>query len=297
MDGSLRLGAKVPNSGPWPAELGVGAMAASLEAAGFASLWCSDHVAMPKQVRSAYPFSDDGAITWDVRMPWYDAVVAMSFMAAATSSAEIGCAVLVLPLRGTVLFAKQIASLDALAGGRVALGVGVGWLLEEFAAVGVPSAARGARMDEQIALLRQCWTGALTAAGWEHHDIGADAWCLPEPARTPPVLIGGMSDRALLRAARIGDGWLALQRAAELDAGALGPAVRRLRDLLRAEGRDPDQHRVVLRIIESAGQSERVAPALPALAEAGVDEVVVDTSWEDGGDATAVAQRLQDAIA
>src|SRR5262245_58350499 len=143
---SVRIGAKVPNSGPLPQGIGIPAMARTLEQAGFESLWVADHVVLPAEIRSRYPFAADGKATWPTTMPYFDAVVAMTLIASATERATIGTAVLVLPLRNPVVLAKQAASIDALSGGRVALGLGAGWLREEFEALGVPFEARGKRL-------------------------------------------------------------------------------------------------------------------------------------------------------
>src|SRR5215475_10782521 len=135
---AMRIGAKVPNSGPLPTERGIGAMAAELEQAGFDSLWVSDHVVMPAVIASRYPFAADGKATWPADTPYIDAMIALTAIAAATQQARIGTAVLVLPLRQPVVLAKQAASIDVLSGGRLDLGIGAGWLAEEFAALGVP---------------------------------------------------------------------------------------------------------------------------------------------------------------
>ena len=146
----MRVGAKLPNSGALPVDIGHSAHGGRLEASGFASVWVSDHVVMPATVTSRYPYAADGAATWATNDPWYDSIVALAMAAAVTDHAELGTAVLVLPQRQPVILAKQIASLDRLAGGRVVLGVGAGWLAEEFAALATPFDSRGARTDEWI---------------------------------------------------------------------------------------------------------------------------------------------------
>jgi probable F420-dependent oxidoreductase len=289
----MRISSKVPNSGPLPAALGIGPMAARLEAAGFDGLWCSDHIVMPAVAESYYPFGDDGKVSWDPQMPWYDAVVAMTMTAAATARAEVGVAVLVLPLRQPVTFAKQVASIDALTGGRMALGVGAGWLAEEVEALGVDYATRGARLDEWMTLLRDCWTGFPAPRDGAHYTLPDGVIVQPTPLGKPPILVGGTSKVALRRAGRSGDGWLGLQRAGHLDPDALRPSVGLLRREAGAAGRDPARLRVPLRVIESAGRADVVAAALPALAAAGVDEVIVDTSWDGDGDEVAVHDRLR----
>ncbi len=293
---TVRIGAKVPNSGDLPTRLGIGAMARRLEDAGFDSLWCSDHIVMPDRIESVYPFSDDGRATWDPATPWFDAVVAMALMGAATERAEIGVAVLVLPLRRPVEFAKQIATIDALSGGRVALGVGAGWLAEEFEALEVPFATRGSRLEEWIELLADCWTGTPRGRAGRHYTLPEGVLCEPARPDPPPVLVGGTSQVAIRRAATLGDGWVGLQRAPRLDPGAIAADVAALRDHAERAGRDPDALRVVLRIIESVGRSDVVAAALADRARAGETAVIVDTSWDGSGDAGHVHDRLRAAV-
>lgn len=228
---TMRIGAKVPTSGPLPAELGIGAMAASLELAGFDGLWVSDHVVMPERISSPYPFAPDRKATWPTDVPWYDAVVAMAMMAATTSRAHLNVAVLVLPLRHPVELAKQVASIDVLSGGRVGLGVGAGWLREEFDLVGQEFGHRGARMDEQIGVLRALWTGQTAFRG-RFYDFDTVSM-LPAPPAPVPILVGGESPSALRRAAQLGDGFVSVaHRAATL----LGLA-RRLDELRQECGR------------------------------------------------------------
>ena len=293
---TLRIGAKLPSSGSDPARLGVPAMARRLEAAGFASMWASDHVVMTEDTsRSHYPFSDDGAPGWDVAMPWYDAMVVLAQAGAVTERAELGTAVLVLPQRHPLVLAKQVASLDRLSGGRVALGVGVGWFREEFEALGVDFDTRGQRFSEWLTLLRRCWEGRPDAFDGEHHRLPEGVIMEPTPARRVPLLIGGVSRVALRRAATQGDGWLGLQRTDQLDPDPVRSAVARMRDEAVTAGRDPAELRVTLRIIGSAGHSDEVARQVPALAAAGVDEIVVDTDWSTEDDEVGVFERLHDA--
>lgn len=294
----LRIGAKLPSSGGDPARLGVPTMARRLEAAGFDSLWASDHVVMTEDTsRSYYPFGDDGSPGWDVTTPWYDALIVLAQAAAVTERVELGTAVLVLPQRHPVVLAKQVASLDALAGGRVALGVGAGWFREEFEALGVDFDARGQRFSEWLDLLRRCWAGRPEAFDGQHYRLPAGVICEPTPARHVPLLIGGVSDVALRRAATQGDGWLGLQRTDQLDPDAARGAVARLREQARAAERDPAELRVVLRIIGSAGNCDTVAAAVPALVAAGVHEIVVDSDWALDRDELRVIDRLRDAAA
>jgi probable F420-dependent oxidoreductase len=277
---SVRIGAKVPNSGPLPGSIGIPQMARVLEQAGFQSLWVADHVVLPADIGSRYPFAADGKATWSTKAPYFDAVVAIALIASATERATIGTAVLVLPLRNPVVFAKQAASLDVLSGGRLALGLGAGWLREEFEALGVPFDARGRRLVDGIRILRECWTGTYQE----------DIVFSPTPVGTLPLYVGGHSEIALRRAGALGDGWLGQQSLDAIDTHELEAAHAAITLAAADAGRDPTRLRVVLRIVDSAGRSDEVARRLPALEAAGVDEVIVDLDWD--GDPTADYARM-----
>ena len=278
---SVRIGALVPNSGPLPLEVGIPAMAARLEAAGFESLWVSDHIVLPTSIESHYPFAADGRATWPSTTPYVDALIALALMAAATERATLGTAVLVLPLRHPVVFAKQAASIDVASGGRLNLGVGAGWLREEFDALGVPFEDRGRRLVEWMEIARDCWTGTPAARSSERYTLPEGVLCLPTPAHQIPFLMGGHSPAALRRAGRLAAGWLAQQSLSELDPDALETGSNAMRAAAEEAGRNPDDARVVLRLVESAGRAGEIAAALPALADAGVDEIIVNVDWED----------------
>jgi probable F420-dependent oxidoreductase len=271
----MQIGAKLPNSGPLPLDPGIPAMARALEEAGFDSLWVSDHIVLPREIRSRYPFAADGKATWATGTPYLDALVALALAAAATERVRLGTAVLVLPLRNPVEFAKQAASIDVASGGRLELGVGAGWLEEEFDALGVPFEGRGGRLVEWMRIARACWTGTPEASSSERYELPADVLCLPTPAHPIPLLVGGHSPVALRRAGRVGDGWLAQQAAGELDPADLERAIAAI-----AEAAGGARPRVVLRIVESRGRPEVVAERLGELADAGVDEVIVDVPVE-----------------
>jgi probable F420-dependent oxidoreductase len=290
----MRLGAKVPNSGPYPTEIGIPEMARVLEAAGFASLWVSDHVVMPETFASRYPFAADGLATWPSDTPYFDALIALALIAGATDRATFGTAVLVLPLRHPVVLAKQAASLDAVSGGRLRLGIGAGWLEEEFDALNVPFADRGSRFEEWVALLRDCWTGRPDARPSQYYDLPSGVICVPRPPHEIPLLVGGHSKAALRRAGTFGDGWLGQQSLDALDPGEIAAAREAQQQAARSAGRDEETLQIVLRIIDSAGRSDELAPQLPELERAGVDEVIVDVGW-DSGDPAVDYGRLADA--
>jgi probable F420-dependent oxidoreductase len=286
----VRIGVLVPNSGPWPLEPGVATMARTAEAAGFDSLWVSDHIVLPETIGSRYPFAADGRATWKSETPYVDALVALALMAAVTERPTLGTAVLVLPLRHPVLFAKQAASIDVASRGRLRLGVGAGWLREEFEALGVAFEGRGGRLVEWMEIARDCWTGSPPARASERYTLPGGMLCLPVPAHRIPFLMGGHSPAALRRAGRLADGWLAQQSLSELAPDALAAAAGEMRAAAEAAGRDPSELEVVLRLVDSGGRAAEVARALPALADAGVDEIIVNVDWERGDAAEAYAR-------
>jgi probable F420-dependent oxidoreductase len=285
----MRVGVKLPNSGPLPIEAGIPTLAATLEQAGFESVWVSDHIVMPASIDSRYPFAADGKATWSSETPYLDALIALALAAGATEHVTIGTAVLVLPLRHPVELAKQAASIDVASGGRLSLGVGAGWLEEEFQALNVPFERRGARLEEWMAIARACWSGRPPARTSTFYELPPDVIALPAPVHPIPLLVGGHTPVALRRAGRVGDGWLAQQSLPTLAPDELKREIAVMRAAADEAGRDPGGLRVVLRIVETAGRSDDIAAHLAELAAAGVDEIIVDTGWEVGEPAAAAA--------
>jgi probable F420-dependent oxidoreductase len=277
----MQLGVKLPHTGAAIGTSSVPARARDLEAAGFDSLWVSDHVVLPSVITSYYPFGPEGRVTWAADTPYLEAVVVLAAAAAATTRVRLGTAVLVVPQRNPVLLAKQIASVALIADGRLDLGVGAGWLSEEFDALDAPFDRRGARMLEWIEIMRDCWTGRPAAHNGPHYRLTADLLVLPALPAPVPILVGGHSARALQRAGEIGDGWLGQQSALEFDTDLLAREIATVHAAAMAAGRDRPA-RIVLRIIDSAGRADQVAAALGALAAAGVDEVIVEVDPQSG---------------
>jgi probable F420-dependent oxidoreductase len=187
-----------------PAELC--ALARTADECGYAYLAVSDHVVLPETIRTPYPYSDDGRPRWAPDAPWADPWVAIGAMAAVTSRIRFTSNVFVLAMRNPFLAAKAIATAAALSGGRVSLGVGVGWLEEEFELLGQPFQTRGRRTDEMLEILGQLWSGEPV----EHHGrdyVFERLRMSPGLAAPVPVYVGGLSEPALRRAARH-DGWI-----------------------------------------------------------------------------------------
>ncbi len=273
----MRFGAKLDNYGPLVARVGFADPARRAEAAGFDSIWTSDHVVMPKVVTSRYPFTDDGTIKWDPSEPWYDSVVWCAAIAAVTSRVEIGTAVLLAGLRHPLVLAKQLASIDAMSGGRMVAGVGAGWMREEYDALGIPFESRGRRLDEWIDVCRQVWTGDIARVEGEHFSLDLDLVTEPQPAHPIPILIGGMSEVALRRIATRADGWVPLVRGSRDPVKVIGDGVDRLHELAAEVGRGD----VTLRIVYNAAGPEDAGARLAALARVGVTDVMVDIDYTD----------------
>jgi probable F420-dependent oxidoreductase len=183
-------------------------VATHAEGAGFTSLWATDHVALPLQSASRYPYSADGALPWTPTIPYLDALTALSWVGAVTRRVRLGASILVLPMRPPLLVAKTVATLDYLSKGRMILGVGVGWLAEEFALLGQPFGDRGRRTVEAIRLLKACWSSDPVSFHGRFYDLPPFAMA-PKPVQGArlPVLGGGEGDAALRRVAEACDGW------------------------------------------------------------------------------------------
>lgn len=189
-------------------------LAQASEAAGFASVSLSDHVFSPQTLSSAYPYTPDGKPIMLADEDWLDPWVAVGAMAAATTTLRFMTNVYILPLRNPFVVAKAVGTAAVLSGNRVSLGVGAGWMKEEFVQLEQSFSARGRRMNEMIDVLRVLWSGGMV----EHHGDLFDFDPLemrPAPSEPIPIIIGGHSDAALRRAAERGDGWIGVAYSVE----------------------------------------------------------------------------------
>lgn len=184
-------------------------LAQAAEECGFESLWTVEHVVVPVGYDSPYPYSADGKMPGNREdFPIPDPLIWLAYVAAATKRIKLGTGILILPLRNPVVLAKEVATLDALSGGRVMLGIGVGWLEEEYQAIGVPFAERGVRTDEAIAAMRALWAPGGAASFEGRFTSFPDLYSRPSPvAGSVPITVGGHTSIAAKRAGRIGDGF------------------------------------------------------------------------------------------
>lgn len=238
--GPVRFGLRYANIGPLSQREPALELAAFAEEAGFESLWTIEHVVIPAGYQSAYPYSDDGRFGWPEDLDYPDPLLWLATVAGATERIKLGTAIVILPQRNPVVLAKELATLDAMSGGRLLFGVGVGWLAEEFEAIGVPFDERAARTDESIEVLRTLWADdEATFAG--RHTAFDRALMFPKPVQRVggrpgvPILVGGHSKAAARRAGRLGDGFFPA-RATPDD---LGPLLEVVRNSAVDAGRDP----------------------------------------------------------
>lgn len=182
-------------------------LARASEAAGFASVSLSDHVFAPRTLSSAYPYTPDGKPLMLADEDWLDPWVAVGAMASVTTTLRFMTNVYILPLRNPFVVAKIVGTAAVLSGNRVSLGVGAGWMKEEFDQLEQPFSARGKRMNEMIDVLRVLWSGGMVEHHGDHYDFDP-LEMRPAPSEPIPIIIGGHSDAALRRAAERGDGWI-----------------------------------------------------------------------------------------
>jgi probable F420-dependent oxidoreductase len=298
----LKIGVLVQNFAGFP-DTGRGTracvdLAVHAERLGFDSVWVTDHIVLPRERVARYPHNDSGTFPYSWQQDIHDPIVLLGALAQATQRVELGVAVLVIPYRHPLTTAKMLATADQLAQGRLILGAGVGWLKDEFDALGLSDEVfvhRGSVTEDYLRAMREAWT-ADGAASYEGAYVRfRDVGTFPRPARVPhiPIWVGGKGDRALRRAVRLGDGYLAISS----DAATLRTEVSRLHDFARDERRDPES--ITVGLIEGIvvsdvalgsdgpplhGSPSQIVEGLHTFADAGLQHLVAGVRL--AGDAT-----------
>ena len=232
----MKFGLMFANTGPFGVPESLARLARAAEEHGIESMWTVEHVVIPVGYQSPYPYSPSGKIPGAESVPIPDPLLPLAFAAAVTKKIRLATGILILPQRHPVYVAKEVATLDVLSAGRVILGIGSGWLAEEFEVVGVPFRERGARTDEAIRALRSLWKKAPEPFSGKFYRWPA-VESNPKPVQTPgvPIVIGGHSEAAARRAARLGDGFFP----ARGDRETLNRLFAVLREECGKVGRDP----------------------------------------------------------
>ena len=265
----MRFGVIFANVGPFATPEGAKAIATAAEATGFDSLWTVEHVLVPADYESTYPYDPSGRMPGGERTDIPDPLVWLTYVAAHTTTIGLGTGILIVPQRNPAVMAKEIATLDVLSGGRVLLGVGAGWLAEEFAALDVPFEGRGRRLDSYVAAMRSLWSEEESTV----HDefVNWDrAISRPKPVRgSVPIIVGGHTPVAARRAGRLGDGFFPGRGSPE----RLRELIAIMREAAEEAGRDPDAIEVTAGRLAVFGDDP--LGAVSELAEAGVDRIAI----------------------
>lgn len=272
----MRVGFAVPSAGSWATPENQLDVAGRAEKLGYQSLWTLQRVLNPV----------DSDPTSYRNVP--DPLLTLAYLAGHTTTARLGVAVLNLPFVAPALLAKQTATLDRLSHGRLDLGLGLGWMREEFVAAGVPLERRGARVAEYLTVLTALWSGHAAAFDGEFYHL-PEVLMSPTPVQRPrpPILFGGASDAALRRVGRLADGWIS---ASGQPPRTIGRAVATVRAAAERAGRDPDALRFVCRAALGSpahgpdsplyGSYDRIRDGVAWLAGEGVTEVFYDPNFD-----------------
>lgn len=237
-------------------------LAEAAEEAGFDSLWTVEHTIVPKDYEPNYPYAEGGKMAGGAEdIPLPDPLIWMAYVAARTSRIRLATGILILPQHQPVHVAKQVATLDAMSGGRVILGIGVGWMEEEFRVLNADFATRGPRTDDAIQAMRKLWRDSPAEYHGTHVDFDP-LYCNPRPVNGHvPIVVGGHSKAAARRAGRLGDGFFPAR-------GAPADLIALAKQSAAEAGRDPAEIEITVGMPDDPSE-------LPALAAAGVDRIAV----------------------
>ncbi len=298
----MRFGVILPNLGQLAIPDTLITLARRADELGLDGVFLSDHLALATDPQSRYPYRSDGTFPLRPDQAILEPVTTAAYLAAVTSRVHLGFSVLVVPYRHPVLNAKMLSTLDVFSGGRLIVGVGVGWMAEEFSALGADYAHRGRVTDEHIRLLKCMWTRDEPVFSGQHYQVsGVTMYPKPVQSPHPPIWTGGITGRALSRAARLSDGWHGMRMSPEDIAGV----VRRLKTIREESGQDFSGFEVSLRggldITRAAlpefrlpmrGSPDQVAEDLERYREAGLTYMVVEPRARDANELAGQLERL-----
>jgi probable F420-dependent oxidoreductase len=267
----MLFGYTLPTRGPMATPETIAGLTIAAERLGFDSVWASDHIVIPTDITSDYPYAQPGVAASGGAAfpaddyPYLEPLTTLTYLAGMTERIKLGTNVLIVPYRNPVYAAKTIATLDYLSGGRVILGVGTGWMEEEFNVLGQPHfAERGALTNEYLRLFVELWTNDNPSFTGEYYQVDGIKFS-PKPVQKPhpPIWVGGHSNPAIRRAATLGDGWLpmGIPGVTPLGPDEMRVKVDWLRELAAKEGRDPAQIKVCM-AVRAGPMNERIPDRL-----------------------------------
>ncbi|MCC5954080.1 MAG: LLM class F420-dependent oxidoreductase [Acidimicrobiia bacterium] len=279
----MKFGLAFANVGPFIDPDAAAGFARAAEEAGFESLWTVEHVVVPSGYESAYPYDPSGKMPGGEDTPIPDPLIWLSYVAAATERINLATGILIVPQRNPVVLAKEVATLDSMSKGRMHLGIGVGWLEEEFDAIGVPFAERGKRTDDYVAAMRALWTEDKASHHSDFVDF-TDCVMRPQPVNgSIPIHVGGHTDIAARRAGRLGDGFFPGKGSHE--------ELARLFDVVRATATEHGRDGAAIEMTTGGNGAigDGALDEVKALADIGTDRVIVPSFlfWADTADALA----------
>ena len=262
----MRIGFGLPVSGAWATPQHISAFATRAEQAGYATLWSFQRLIIP-----------DGVAMDPVYHSVLDPVAALAYAAAVTTRIRLGVAVINAPYVSPGYLAKQAATIDVLSAGRLDLGLGLGWMPEEFAMTGASMERRGARTAEYVRVLRTVWGEQPAEFSGEFYAVPRGT-VLPRPVQPggPPILLGGTAPVALRRVGRIADGWVTSSRA---DLSKIAESIAIVREAASAAGRDPAALRIICRGVVRAGDQASDASGRRLLLSGSHDQIREDVAW------------------
>ena len=280
----ILIGFGAPVSGAWATSQNIATFAARADQLGYASLWSFQRLIIPEDKRTTME---------PVYHSVLDPMATLAYAAAVTTRIRLGVAVINAPFVSPAYLAKQAASLDVLSGGRHDLGLGIGWLPEEFELSGAQMARRGARTAEYIQALHALWADGVSEFSGEFYQVPrGDVAPKPVQPGGPPILLGGLARPALERVGRLADGWVTSSRT---DLSRIAELIAIVRGAAEAAGRDPSALRVVCRGVVRAGQPQagpdgqrlllsgdiaQIRADAESLADQGVTEIFYDLNWD-----------------
>jgi probable F420-dependent oxidoreductase len=263
-------------------------LATTAERTGVESIWAVEHVVIPVGYQSTYPYDPSGKIPAPPQVPMPDPLIALAYAAAVTKTLRLATGILILPQRHPLYVAKEVASLDVLSGGRLILGIGVGWLEEEFQALGIPFAERAARTAETVRAMRSLWKPEPEAFSGKFFRWGP-LESHPKPVQQPgvPIVVGGHTEIAARRAARYGDGFFP----GVTDEDKLTSLLAIMREECGKVGRDPATIEI------TSGRGAPDADSVRRLQDLGVSRFMVPPPAFDPDGITEGLERLGNLIA
>lgn len=269
----MEIGVGLPNAGPKATPENINQVARWAEELGYHSIWVTDHVFLPEQVDSWYPYRTHGRWDYPSNTNWLDPLLALGW-AAARRNLKVGTSVLVTPLRHPVLLAKQLATLDYLTNGGVLFGAGAGWMKEEFDMMGETFEDRGRRLLEMCDLMRLLWSGEQVEFKGRFYQVPLGRMYPPPMRKRIPIIFGGHSDAAIRRVAHKGDGWHPTQ----IQIPSLREGLEKLREYCKEQGRNYDD----LIIVARAGHEFKVtSEAIQEIRDLGAHHFIADTPiWD-----------------